>query len=60
MSELDELLTKTEPLERHEIRMLQDWLRALQQDCELFGEAAEDTQRMNAIRRRINKEGVSL
>jgi hypothetical protein len=47
------LLTQMEPLEPHEVADLEDWLLVLQQDCEDFGPAPEDLERMKAIEDKI-------
>ena len=47
------LLTQTEPLERHEIAVLKDWLKVLQDDCALFGATPCHVARMTTIKARI-------
>ena len=56
MSHLSVLLTQSEPLERHEVADLENWLKVLEGDCETFGEAPEDTRRMTAIKQRLEME----
>jgi hypothetical protein len=53
MSDLDMMLTSSEPLDDFDRSRLADWLRVLKEDCEMFGPTGEDIARMNAIRRRI-------
>lgn len=53
MTYLQGLLTQQQPLEQHEAADLKRWLETLESDCASFGETPEDTQQMNAIRRRI-------
>lgn len=56
MSYRDQLLTQAEPLERHEISDLEDWLSVLKGDVEMFGDTPEDNARMAKIEARIKQE----
>lgn len=53
MSHLRALLTKVEPLERHEREDLREWWRALAEDVRTFGATPEDRQVMASIKRRL-------
>ena len=55
MSYLDALLVQKEPLELHEVTDLKNWLATLEEDCDLLGETPEDTNRMNAIKKKIKE-----
>jgi hypothetical protein len=56
MSDLDNLLTSTEPLDAFDRSRLEDWLRVLREDCAIFGAAAEDMARMARIRHRLGRK----
>lgn len=51
--DLDQLLEQAEPLEKHEIDDLREWLATLNDDVDLFGATAEDARRMARIRAKI-------
>lgn len=56
MSRLESLLQQEEPLEKHEIADLKDWLSALEEDCKNFGATGVDRFRMDVIRMKIESQ----
>lgn len=50
------LLTQTEALEKWEIADLEEWLSELAKDIVMFGEAPEDSARIEKIQTRIDLE----
>lgn len=47
---MDSLLDLKPPFDDFDRHLLEQWLGILEQDCEDFGEAQEDTERMRRIK----------
>jgi hypothetical protein len=53
---LQSLLLADGPLMKSDVSALRSWLGRLREDCETFGAAGEDEQKMQAIKARLEKE----
>lgn len=52
----EEMLNSKYPLARWEREDLETWLKALREDCEMFGATTEDRVRMAKIRHRLGRK----